>query len=204
MIILKQTTTKFDGLNASPFCSKLELFLRYYQIPFSIKPALPMHGPYGKIPFIEYQGETLGDSELIIQQLLTDYNIDTGLTEKQQSQGRAWQLMLENHLYWVMVYCRWIHDAGWAKLEPLFFGALKWPLRVILARRTFICGDKFSHCDFFAYAVIKGINSRDMPTALTKVIQNYSPLDDYIQRVEAELERAGKKACCPQKASSGT
>ncbi len=228
MITLRQSTTEFDGINASPFCSKLELFLRYYQIPFSLKPALPMHGPYRKIPFIEYQGKTIGDSELIIQQLLIDYGIDTGLNEKQQSQGRAWQLMLEHHLYWVMVYCRWITDSGWAKLEPVFFGGLKWPLRTILATRTrksvekdlyahglgrfsleqvlqegekdiaalsthlatepFICGDKFSYFDFFAYAIIRGINSRDMPTPLTDIIKAYPSLDDYLQRVKAKLE----------------
>jgi glutathione S-transferase len=121
MLILKQTTVEFDGINASPFCAKVELFLNYYQIPFKVEAALPMHGPYKKIPFIEYQGETLGDSEIIIQRLIKDNKIDPGLSSLQLSQGRAWQQLLEQHLYWVIVYNRWIPEDSWKKLEAAFF-----------------------------------------------------------------------------------
>ena len=95
-----------------------------------------MHGPYKKIPFIEYQGETIGDSELILQRLIKDYNINLGLTAPQLAQGRAWQLLLEQHLYWIMVYNRWIPEDSWKKLENAFFSSLKWPLRPIVAKQS--------------------------------------------------------------------
>ncbi|MCE2593696.1 glutathione S-transferase N-terminal domain-containing protein [Motilimonas cestriensis] len=136
MFILKQTTVEFDGINASPFCAKVELFLRYHQIPFKIEAALPMHGPYKKIPFAVYQGETLGDSELILQRLINDYAIDEGLTSLQQSQGYAWQMALEQHLYWLMVYCRWHPEASWKILEQAFFSGLKWPARPFIAKQS--------------------------------------------------------------------
>jgi glutathione S-transferase len=136
MLILKQTTVEFDGINASPFCAKLELFLHYYQIPFNIEAALPMHGPYKKIPFVEYQGETIGDSELILQRLIKDYHIELGLTQPQLAQGRVWQLLLEQHLYWVLVYNRWVPEDSWKKLECAFFSGIKWPLRPIIAKQS--------------------------------------------------------------------
>lgn len=136
MLILKQTTVEFDGINASPFCAKVELFLNYYQIPFKIEAALPMHGPYKKIPFVEYQGETIGDSELILQRLIKDYGIDLGLTEAQLATGRSWQQLLEQHLYWVIVYNRWVPEDSWQKLEDAFFSGLKWPLRPIIAKQS--------------------------------------------------------------------
>ncbi|MCP4325035.1 MAG: glutathione S-transferase family protein [Psychromonas sp.] len=136
MLILKQTTVEFDGINASPFCAKVELFLNYYQIPFKIEAALPMHGPHKKIPFVEYQGETIADSELILQRLIKDYSIDLGLTDPQLAQGRAWQQLLEQHLYWIIVYNRWIPEDSWEKLEGAFFSALKWPIRPIIAKQS--------------------------------------------------------------------
>ncbi|PKG38233.1 Tom37 metaxin N-terminal-like domain-containing protein [Psychromonas sp. Urea-02u-13] len=136
MLILKQTTVEFDGINASPFCAKVELFLKYYQIPFKIEAALPMHGPYKKMPFIEYQNETIGDSEFILQRLIKDYKIELGLTPPQLAQGRAWQLLLEQHLYWVIVYNRWVPEDSWKKLEDAFFSGLKWPLRPIIAKQS--------------------------------------------------------------------
>ncbi|MFC1235889.1 glutathione S-transferase family protein [Vibrio sp. F74] len=227
MIVLKQAATEFDGINASPFCAKLELFMHYYQVPFTKKHALPFHGPYKKMPYIEFQGETLGDSELIIQRLISEYAIETGLDERQVSQGRAWQRLLEDHLYWVMVYCRWMVGSSWERFEPIIFGSLKWPLRPMISRRSraqvkkdlysqgigrftldeillegqkdiqalnahltyhlFICGEKLGYFDLFAYAIIKNIDSQDMPTQLTEVVRQYPQLSDYISRVESEL-----------------
>lgn len=134
MLILKQSAVRLDGINASPFCAKLELFLQFYQIPYSIKHALPMHGPYKKIPFVEYQGEVLADSDLIIQRLLEDYKINVDLSELELSQARAWKMLIEEHLNWIVVYSRWIPEQSWQRLSTLFFSRLKWPLRSIIAR----------------------------------------------------------------------
>lgn len=234
MLILKQTAVEFDGINASPFCAKLELFLTYYQIPFKIEAALPMHGPYKKIPFVEYQGETLGDSELILQRIIKDFNIDLGLTAPQLALGRAWQQLLEQHLYWVIVYSRWVPEDSWIKLEAAFFSGLKWPLRPMIAKQSrklakknlysqgigrfsleqvlqtgradlkalndhlavnqYICGETFSYFDLIAYATIKNINSQQMKTALTSVIQEFQPLLAYQQRIEKTLNNPKQQA----------
>ncbi len=227
MLILKQTVIEFDGINASPFCAKLELFLKYFNIPFKVEAALPMHGPNKKIPFAEYQGETLGDSELILRRLIKDYDIHQGLTDQQKSQGHVWQQMLEQHLYWVLVYSRWVPEQSWEKLEAAFFSGLKWPLRPIIAKQsrklakknmysqgigrfdfkqvlamgredlsalnthlsinTYICGEQFSHFDFFVYAIIKNIDNSEMNTELSLLIKPFTHLRDYQKRVEKQL-----------------
>lgn len=229
MITLKQSTVRLDGINASPYCTKLEFFLQFYQIPFTVKPALPMHGPFKKIPFIEYQGEVLGDSDLIIQRLLKDFQINVDLSEQELSQARAWKMLIEEHLNWVVVYSRWIPEESWQRLRTLFFGRLKWPLRPIIARlsrkkvekalysqglgrfnfeqimaegnkdllalntllskQDFIASEQFSYFDCSAYAVLKSILNKDMPTPLTEIASQYPHLNSYVARVEERLQQ---------------
>jgi glutathione S-transferase len=47
--------------------------------------------------------------------------------------------LLEENLYWALIYLRWIDDAGFAAARQAFFAALPAPLRLIvppLARRS--------------------------------------------------------------------
>lgn len=134
MIVLKQPDISFDNINASPFCQKLKSFLLFHNIPFTEKKAIPNHGPYQKVPFVEYQGKTLGDSDLIIQQLTKDLNLPTNLSYDQVATGTAWQRLLEDHLYWVLVYCRWIPNEQWLVLKQAFFGPLPLLPRTIIAQ----------------------------------------------------------------------
>lgn len=146
MIKLHQFAPAFGLPNASPFCMKLETYLRMAGLPFEIPLAsLRAIGkaPKGKMPYIEDAGKTLADSTLIIDYLKASYGdpLDGWLSAEQRAVALAFQRLLEENLYWAVVYTRWIEPEGWAKTKVAFFGEMHVPLRWFvppLARRGLI------------------------------------------------------------------
>jgi glutathione S-transferase len=127
MLILYQFAPCWSLPSASPFCIKLETWLRIAGLPFAIKTlADPRKAPKGKLPFIEDKGKTLADSTFIIHMLKQRYNIklDEHLNQEQQAVSLALQSLMEDHLYWVIVYGRWMDPAGWALTRSAYFGHL--------------------------------------------------------------------------------
>lgn len=119
----------------TPFGLKLETYLRMAEIPFEVAhDSDPRKAPKGKIPFIIDGDRTLGDSQLIIQYLIEKHGdkLDQALTEEQRGIGHAVRRMLEEGAYFVVVYARWIDDAGWPIVRERFFGKLPFPLRSIV------------------------------------------------------------------------
>ena len=54
----------------SPFVIKLETWLRLAGLPYERRDGgNPMQAPRGKIPYLEIDGERLGDSQVIIEEL---------------------------------------------------------------------------------------------------------------------------------------
>lgn len=137
MITLYQPDPMFGLIGISPFCMKLEAFLRLNHIEFEIKPGLPHQGPFKKIPFVDYQDQRTGDSSAIINQLIQDFRIEYHNAEYLVT-GPAWQRMAEEHIYWAIVYFRWMDDEAWPSLRDAFFGsvpALIRPLIVAVSRK---------------------------------------------------------------------
>jgi glutathione S-transferase len=123
--------------NPGPFCVKLEAALRIAGVPYEVThDSNPASGPKGKMPFVEIDGERMGDSTLILERLAREQGVDLdqGLTPRERAQSHALQRMIEERLYSVMLYSRWSEPANWAKLRRLFFGGLPFPLRMILPR----------------------------------------------------------------------
>ncbi|MBL8471294.1 MAG: glutathione S-transferase family protein [Rhodocyclaceae bacterium] len=130
--------------NASPFCLKLETYLRMAGLPYENRYTLDLHkAPKGKLPYIDDGGRIVADSGLAIDYLKKTYGdvLDVGLTAQQAATGLLLRRLLEEHLYWCVVYFRWSTEAGWALTRVAFFGALKPPLAWIVprvARRTIL------------------------------------------------------------------
>jgi len=132
--------------NASPFCMKLETYLRMAKVPFEIPPATLRdlrRAPKGKLPYIEDQGKTLADTTLIIDYLKANYgdSLDAWLGSEQRAIALAFQRLLEENLYWALLYTRWIEPAAWPQTRSAFFGNLPLPLKWIvppMARRGLI------------------------------------------------------------------
>lgn len=118
----------------SPFCMKLECYLRLTGTPHEVRGADFRKAPKGKIPFVEIDGELMGDSQLIIERLkVRDGDpLDGWLTDEQRAIGHAVRRMVEEGMYFVGVYARWIDDGGWKVLRPAFALNLPAPLRPIM------------------------------------------------------------------------
>ncbi len=132
MLTLFQPPALFGLPNVSPFCLKLEAFLRWQRIEFSMKPAVPMQGPYKKVPFVEWNGQRIGDSSVIIDRLLVEHEI-TYVDNLELSVGHAFARMFEEHVYWSVVYFRWYEDLHWPKLKNEFFRKVPNLLRTFIA-----------------------------------------------------------------------
>lgn len=107
-VILYQIKRGPYAPSMSPFCVKLETYLRMNKIPyqnvFSYKT-----GPKGKIPFIEYNDNVYSDSGFIIKHFNSEMGIvrDDGLNPEQKATAHALKKMAEEHMYWLVILCRW-------------------------------------------------------------------------------------------------
>lgn len=129
----------------SPFCLKLESFLREARIPFDVMPFDQRRSfakaPKGKLPFIEDEvGALVGDSTLIIDRLSQrrGIDLDAPLSGREKSVSLAFRRMLDEHFYWVGVYSRWIDEPGWTIVRTAFFSRMPGAIRPFvtgLARR---------------------------------------------------------------------
>ncbi|MCP5163053.1 MAG: glutathione S-transferase family protein [Hahellaceae bacterium] len=124
MITLYQFPRLMGIPNMSPFCLKVETWLRMAEIKYEMREvADPRKAPKGKLPFIKDQNELVADSSLIVRHLAKTYdiNLDASLSQQEKAIAHAFGKMLEEHLYWVVIYNRWIDD-NWSKVRQEFFG----------------------------------------------------------------------------------
>jgi glutathione S-transferase len=143
MIKLYQFDPAFGLPNASPFCMKMETYLRMAALPFTAPPSKMqdlMKAPKGKMPYIEDGGKIVADSTLIIDYLKQTYGdqLDGWLTAQQKATALAFQRLMEENLYWAVLYTRWVEPAGWALTKAAFFDKMLVPLKWFvptLARR---------------------------------------------------------------------
>jgi glutathione S-transferase len=76
--------------------------------------------PRAQLPFVDIDGKIIPDSTDIIDHLeaARAEKLDAHLDEKQRAVALAFKSMLEEHLYFGMLYMRWATDDGWAVFEP--------------------------------------------------------------------------------------
>lgn len=137
MITLYQFKRAMGVPNASPFCMKLETWLRMSGLPHEVKVVFdPRKAPLGKLPYIEHDGNKIADTSNIIPYLARacDVEIDAGLNESQLAIAHAFQRMLEEHSYWGIVYGRWVDDSVWPQTRKVWFGALPPGIRQLVSR----------------------------------------------------------------------
>ncbi len=140
MITLFGSGPNFGIPDASPFVTKAETLLRMSKLPFEKALMSFSKAPKGKIPYIDDDGEMLGDSTFIRWHLEKKYglNFDQGLTTEQRAIAWAFEKMAEDNLYWVSVHARWMDDANFKKGPRVFFKAAPAairPLVVAMIRR---------------------------------------------------------------------
>lgn len=123
--------------SASPFCLKLTTWLRLAGIPYrSVIADDPRKAPKGKLPYVNDEGEVLGDSGIIIERLRNKHavTLDEHLSVEQRAHAHALCRTFEDSLYFVLVYLRWIADDGWAAIQKPYFGSLPAVVRGFVPR----------------------------------------------------------------------
>ncbi len=127
-VTLYQPPTRPWGTpNMSPFCAKLECYLRMAEIPHKLVAAKFTKAPKGKIPFVDFgDGKLVGDSQLIIEELerrLTAEGkpaLDAGLSARDAAIGRVVRRTLEEAYYFTGLYSRWESDESYAAVREEF------------------------------------------------------------------------------------
>jgi glutathione S-transferase len=122
MIILHQGPAAWGVANISPYCVKLESYLRMVGVPYTSRAADFRKAPKGKIPFIEEDGKLLGDSQHIIEHLKRKHGdpLDAKLSAEDVAKGHALRRMLEESTYWHIIQVRWADEEGWRVCRPIF------------------------------------------------------------------------------------
>lgn len=124
----------------SPFCLKVDVYLRMTGIPFTCSSGAHnlRRAPKGKLPFIEDNGKIIADSAIILDYLKQTYGdkLDAHLTAEQKAVSHAVIKMLDENLYWCMPHSRWIDGNVWPGVCEEIFGGLPIPLKQIISRRA--------------------------------------------------------------------
>jgi glutathione S-transferase len=122
-------------LNVSPFCLKLMAYLKLAKIPYNTHYTNNIRrSPSQKLPFIKDGTKVLTDTAVIIEYLktTTGISLDQQLTPLQLGQSLAVQRLVEEHLYFAVVYSRWLDPKGWPITSKAFFGELPKILQMIV------------------------------------------------------------------------
>ncbi len=137
-IKLFQFPRLFDIPNLSPFCCKLETWLRIAGIPYEVVDTLdPRKGPRKKVPFIEDRGRRIADTSLIIEHLVASRGVDpdAGLTASERAIATLVQRTLEEHYAFVLVYTHLVHEQG-TRHTDVRFDAIPPLVRAFVARAS--------------------------------------------------------------------
>ena len=119
----------------SPFCVKVETYLRMVALPYErVECATMFKAPKKKLPYLTDGDRIVPDSGFILDFLKATYGdtLDGRLSVEERARGHTMRRMLEESLYWPMVFSRWREDRNWAVIKPLFFGGLPPVLRDLL------------------------------------------------------------------------
>lgn len=120
----------------SPFCLKLQTWLRIAGIPYStVVDATPFGAPKGKLPFIEHEGQRIGDSGFAIDYLSERLgrDPDAGLDRTSRGTAVALRRMVEENLYWTLVYDRWMVEENWCSFRDIVLGGVPAVVRPAIA-----------------------------------------------------------------------
>jgi glutathione S-transferase len=127
LTLFQPPTRPWNTPNLSPFCIKLECYLRMAEVPYKAAAMQLGKAPKGKIPYVALpDGTLMGDSQLIIEQLERTLiaggklALDAGLTARELATAHLTRRALEEGYYFVSMYLRWRTDEGFAAVRAEF------------------------------------------------------------------------------------
>lgn len=139
MIKLYQFKPTWGLPNPSPFCMKVETYLRMAGLSYEvINGAVPFKAPKKKLPYIEDGTQMVADSGFIFKYLKQIYGdkLDENLSADEKASAHALSRLFEENLYWVALYSRWIEESIYLETKRVFFGTIPPVLRELVAGRV--------------------------------------------------------------------
>ncbi len=106
--------------DASPFVTKVETYLRMTDQKYETVTGDVRKAPRTQLPFVEIDGKVIPDSTVIVDHLeaARPAKLDAHLDAGQRAVALAFKSMLEEHLYFGLLFMRWATDDGWTVFEP--------------------------------------------------------------------------------------
>lgn len=116
-ITLYTSRAGFGLPDTSPFVIKSEVQLKMAGLVYDRASTIPPQAPNGKLPFINDHDEIVSDSTFIRAHVERKYGVDLdeGLDARQRAEAWAIERLLEDHLYFAMVWFRWIDPDNFAR-----------------------------------------------------------------------------------------
>ena len=136
MITLYTFGPAFGLPDPSPFVMKGEMLLKLSGLAYKTDTRGFMKAPKGKLPYIDDDGAVVADTTLIRLHLEQKHGIDfdRGLSERDRGVAWAAEKMLEDHLYWHLVYWRWLIAANFERGPRAFFRRAPRIIRPLVVR----------------------------------------------------------------------
>jgi glutathione S-transferase len=120
----------------SPFVTKAELLLKMADLPYRSEASMASFrkAPKGKLPYIDDSGTIIADSTFIRWHIEKRYGVDFDAGYDTRERATAWAVekMLEDHLYWAVVFDRWLVDENFNRGPRKFFDRAPAPIRPLV------------------------------------------------------------------------
>jgi glutathione S-transferase len=121
MVTLYKYGPAWGQPDMSPFCVKVELYLRMIGVPYRGVVMDVRKGPKGKLPFLDDHGTVVCDSRDIVAHFEQKISrpLDADLTPEQRAISVAFRALVEEEAYFYGFYLRYQDDQGWQVYLPL-------------------------------------------------------------------------------------
>jgi glutathione S-transferase len=162
VITIYQFPTAFDlPVSVSPYCAKLEAYLRATGRDYRLATGDVRKSPNKAVPYVAWgDGRITADSEAIIAELENnDSALDRGLSAADVELAAELRKHAEGAVYYACLYSRFVEDAGWKHQRATvreIVPALIAPILVPIIRRSQVkkCAENgFSSRDDYGQAV---------------------------------------------------
>jgi glutathione S-transferase len=189
-----------------PFALKLLAWLRLAKLPYEqVIEDDPAKGPAGKNPWVEIDGQTIGDSGRIIDKLAKDtgFDIDADMSDEQRAEGRAWMRGFEEGFHQILEWELFVHPAGAEYMDRVITSAAPPVLGRLIASRVRTHFRKQLHArgiGRLAPDEIAAIGRADLDALATRLKQRSFLVSDRVSLADlAVFGQVAPLACWPMK-----